>query len=123
MIDAGELAVVGELADELLLGVDLEDLGGGAEVAVAEPVHDDRVAVRQAFDGAGEVDVVIGDFVAADIPDDLAGLGLEAEEVSFGAEGVDLALIDDRRAARAIRIGNRVGGGVFVLPFHWQLPF
>jgi hypothetical protein len=35
MIDAGELAVVGELANELLLGVDFEDLGGGAEVAVA----------------------------------------------------------------------------------------
>ena len=53
VVDAVELAVVRELADELLLGVDLEDLGGGAEMAVAEPVHDDRVAVREAFDGAG----------------------------------------------------------------------
>ena len=30
MINTGELAVVGELADEFLLGVDLEDLGSGA---------------------------------------------------------------------------------------------
>jgi hypothetical protein len=46
MIDAGELAVVGELADEFLLGVDLEDLGGGAEMAVAEPVTQPKGAWR-----------------------------------------------------------------------------
>jgi len=50
MINTGELAVVGELTDELLLGVDLEDLGGGAEVAVAEPVHDEGVAVGELAD-------------------------------------------------------------------------
>jgi len=40
----------GELADKLLLGIDLEDLGGGAEVAVAEPVHDEGVAVGELAD-------------------------------------------------------------------------
>ncbi len=86
MIDAGELAVVGELADELLLGVDLEDLGGGAEVAVAEPVHDDRVAVGQAFDGTHQIQVVVGDFVAADVLDDLTGLVVFHDAIAL-AEG------------------------------------
>jgi hypothetical protein len=37
----------------VLLRVDLEDLGGGAQMAVAEPVHDERIIppFRQAFHG------------------------------------------------------------------------
>jgi hypothetical protein len=34
-VDAGEADVVGELADDFLLLVELEELGGGGEVAVS----------------------------------------------------------------------------------------
>ena len=96
MIDTSELTVVGELTDELLLGVDLEDLGGGAEVAMAEPVHDDGVAIGETFDGAGEVEWIIDDLVAADIPDDLAGFVVFHDAVAF-AEGDEPVARADRR--------------------------
>ena len=72
MIDALEVLVVRELPHNALFGVELEDLGRGSEVAVAEPVHDHRVPIRLAFHRTCEVERVVGNFVAPDAPDNLA---------------------------------------------------
>jgi hypothetical protein len=56
-------------------------------------------------------------FLEIDGPDDLAGLGFEAEEIALDAEGVELARFVVGRAARAVGIGDVDGAGVFVLPF------
>jgi hypothetical protein len=53
-VDADEAGVVGELTDDALLLVELEELGGGGEVAVSEPVDDEGVAVGQALEAADE---------------------------------------------------------------------
>ena len=50
------------------------------------------------------------------LPDDVARIGLEADEIAFAAERVDLVAIDDRRAPRPGRVGNRVLHRVLVMP-------
>ncbi len=92
-VDAGEAGVVGELADDALLFVELEELGGGGEVAVAEPVDDEGVTVREALEAADEAQRVVRHVLGAELPHGFAfavdfehGLAFAAgdEEVAIG---------------------------------------
>src|SRR5262249_40646627 len=49
-------------------------------------------------------------------PVNLARVGVEAKQVPHGTERVDLAIDDDRRAARTGAVRDLVFAGIFVLP-------
>src|SRR4051794_17663060 len=51
------------------------------------------------------------------LPDDLAGVGFEANEVAFGAKRVELVGVDNWRAARTGRVRNRVPHRIIIMPF------
>lgn len=71
-VDACEAGVVGERADDLLLLVELKELGGGGQVAVAEPVDDEGVAIGETMEAADEAERVVGNFLRAEFPDGFA---------------------------------------------------
>ena len=56
-------------------------------------------------------------------PDDLAGAGVQAEQVSFCAQGIDLPMVNDRRCARTGGVTNGVGTIIFVLPHDLPVRF
>src|SRR5262249_53362474 len=56
-------------------------------------------------------------------PEHRALFGIQAQEVSLGAEGVDLALVNRRRRARPGGITPRVSAIVFVLPENGAVGF
>ena len=51
-------------------------------------------------------------------PDDASVGDVETEQIPFGTERVDAVTVHDGRAARAGRVGDRVGHRILVLPEH-----
>ncbi len=106
-VDADEAGMVSELADDAFLLIELEELRGGGEVAVAEPVDDECVAIREALEAADEAQRVVWHFLRAELPHGFAfavefehGLAFAAgnEEMTVGqfADFVRIARRFDR---------------------------
>ena len=99
------------------------DLGAGVLVerhgvrAIAAGEADELVAVDERMAGVAphrRLRVVFLRQIL--LPNDFARVGLEADEIALGAERVDLVAVDDRRAARAGRVRDRVLHRVLVVP-------
>ena len=80
---------------------------------MAEPVHDDGVAVSEALNGARQVEGVIGDFVATDAPDDLAGFVVFPDAVAF-AEGDEPVAVGELTDVMDVTI-DRLGAEKFAV--------
>ena len=95
-----------QAAPDLLTGVLVE---GDGDAPLAPDERDQLVTVDQRVGGvtphrnAGVV--VLGQVLG---PNRLAVVGVQADEVAHRAEGPDLSVGDDRRAARSGRVGDRV---------------
>ncbi len=85
-----ELLVIVNLPDDFFVGGDFEYLGLFADVAVASPVADDRVAVWKSLDVADKAQRIPFEIVFVDPPDDLViGVDLDdAVPVSAAYESV-----------------------------------
>lgn len=93
LVDGFELGVVGEFPDKFFVAGDFEEHGLLADVAVAEVVADERVAVGETLASGGELEGIPGDVLFADFPDDgilfieflnLATFAATDEEVAIG---------------------------------------
>ncbi len=99
----------GEGPDDAFVWSDFDEVGGGAELIVAEPVGHERVSVGQTLQTGHKLQGDTGEFVGLDLPDGVArGIHFKDTRTAFaigaGDEGISIGEAND--AVGASSSGN-----------------